>query len=145
MHNGCNGKRDISKLPEWNLHILKCKKFEREGIETGMCLALVEKRVPSDSSIVSVPLELKNLLDDFADMVRDELLSELPLLRDIQHATDIVPSSQLPNLPHYRMNSKEREELNKQVGLLERGFVRHSLSPCETPRKSKFSQKWVKS
>ena len=24
-----NGKRDISKLPEWNLHILKCKKFDK--------------------------------------------------------------------------------------------------------------------
>ena len=53
---GCNGKRDISKLPELNLHILKCKKFEREGIGTGMCLALVEKEVSSDSSIVDVPL-----------------------------------------------------------------------------------------
>ena len=41
---GCNGKHDISKLPERNLHILKCKKFERDGIETSMCLALVEKR-----------------------------------------------------------------------------------------------------
>ena len=26
----CNGNHDISKLPEQNLHILKCKKFERE-------------------------------------------------------------------------------------------------------------------
>ena len=26
----CNGKRDISKLLERNLHILKCKKYERE-------------------------------------------------------------------------------------------------------------------
>ena len=42
---GCNGKHDISKLLEWNLHILKCKKFERVGIETGMCLALVAKGV----------------------------------------------------------------------------------------------------
>ena len=25
----CNGNRDISKLSERNLHILKCKKFER--------------------------------------------------------------------------------------------------------------------
>ena len=65
----CIGKRDISKLPEWNLHILKCKKFEREGIEVGMCLALVAKEVSSDSSIVDVPLEVKNLLDDFVDMV----------------------------------------------------------------------------
>ena len=80
---GCNGKRDISKLPERNLHILKCKRFEREGFEIGMCLALVEKEVPFDSSIVDVPLEVKNLVDDFVDMVSDELPSELPPLRDI--------------------------------------------------------------
>ena len=53
---GCNGKHDISKLPEQNLHILKCKKFEREGIGIGLCLALVAKEVSSDSSIVDVPL-----------------------------------------------------------------------------------------
>ena len=29
---GCNGKHDISKLREQDFHILKCKKFEREGI-----------------------------------------------------------------------------------------------------------------
>ena len=74
---------------------------------------------------------MKNFLDDFVDMVLDELPSELPILRDIQHAIDLVPGSQLSNLTHYRMNPKEREELNRQVeGLLERGFVRHSLSPC---------------
>ena len=42
---GWNGKRDISKLLERNLYILKCKKFERKGIGTGMCLALVAKEV----------------------------------------------------------------------------------------------------
>ena len=36
-----------------------------------MCLALVAKEVPYDSSIVDVPLEVKNLLDDFVDMVPD--------------------------------------------------------------------------
>ena len=131
---GCNGKCDTSKLPKRNLNILKCKKFEGEGIETGMCLALVAKEFPSDSSIVDVPLEVKNLIDGFVDMVPDELPSELPPLRDIQLAIDIVPGSQLPNLPHYRMNPKESEELNRQVEeLLERGFVRHSLSPCAVP------------
>ena len=91
-----------------------------------MCLALVAKGVLS--SIVDVPLEVKNLLDDFVDMVSDELPSELPPLRDIQHAIDLVPSSQLPNSPHYRMNPKKREELNRQVeGLFKREFVRHSL------------------
>ena len=79
----CNGKHDIFKLSERNLHILKCKKFEREGIETSMCLTLMAKEVPSDSSIVEVPLEVKNFLDNFVDMVLDELPSELPPLRDI--------------------------------------------------------------
>ena len=74
------------------------------------------------------------MLDDFVDMVPDELPSELPPLRDTQHAIDLVPGSQLLNLPHYRMNPKDREELNRQVeGLLERGFVTHSLSPCAMP------------
>ena len=112
---GCNGKHGISKRHGQNLHILKCKKFEREGIETSMCLALVAKEVISYSSIVNVPLEVKNLLYGFVDMVPDELPSELPPLRDIQHVIDLVSGSQLPNLPHYRMNSKEREELNRQV------------------------------
>ena len=79
----CNGKHDISKLNERNLYILKCKQFEREGFETGMCLALVAKEIPSDSSIVDVPFKVKNLLDDFVDMVPDELPSELQPLRDI--------------------------------------------------------------
>ena len=64
------------------------------------------KGVPSDSSIVDVPLEVENLLDDFIDMVPDEFPSELPPLRDIQYAIDLVPGSQLPNLPHYRTNPK---------------------------------------
>ena len=98
-----------------------------------MCLALMAQEVPSNSSIVDVPLEVKNLLDDFVDMVPDELPSQLPPLRDIPHVIDLVLGSQLPNLPHYRMNPKEREELNRQVGLFERGFVRHSLSPCVVP------------
>ena len=93
-----------------------------------MCLVLVAKEVPSNSLIVDVPFKVQKLLDDFVDMVADELLSELPPLKDIQHAIDLVPGSQLPNLPHYRMNPKEREDLNRQVkGLSKRGFFRNSL------------------
>ena len=64
---GCNGKRDISKLHERNLHILKCKKFEREGIGIGMCLALVAKEV----SFYSIIRKLRSnayLLDLSNDM-----------------------------------------------------------------------------
>ena len=82
-----------------------------------MCLALVAKEVSSDSSSVDVPLEVKNLLYDFVDMVPDELPSELPPLRDIQHAIDLVLGSQLPNLPHYRMNPKETKAKKQNTSL----------------------------
>ena len=56
---------------------------------------------------------------------------ELPLLRSIQHAIDLVPESQLPNLLAYRLNPSKHAELKKQVEeLLSKGFIRESLSPC---------------
>ena len=83
----------------------------------------------SDPPSLDHPVEITNLLKEFADIVPEELPSELPPLRDIQHAIDLVPDSQLPNLPHYRLNPTEREELNRQVQeLLSKGFVRHSMS-----------------
>ena len=72
---GCNSKRGISKLPEQNLHILKCKKFEKGRIGICMCLALVAKEVSSDSSIVDVSLpphmHVSELAENFAKHIHN--------------------------------------------------------------------------
>ena len=80
------------------------------------------------------PLIMKTILEEFFDVVLDELPPSLPPLRDIQHCIDFVPGATLPNKAAYRMSPKEHEELQRQVDeFLAKGMVRESMSPCAVP------------
>ncbi|XP_078431100.1 uncharacterized protein LOC144702945 [Wolffia australiana] len=80
------------------------------------------------------PSEVAQLLGEYGDVFPAELPSELPPLRHIQHAIDLVPGATLPNLPHYPMDLVKYEELYSQVKeLLAKGLIKESLSPCAVP------------
>ena len=80
------------------------------------------------------PSSVLSLLQDFKDVFPDEVPSGLPPLRGIEHQIDFMPGAVIPNRPAYRTNPEETKELQRQINeLMEKGYIRESLSPCAVP------------
>jgi hypothetical protein len=78
--------------------------------------------------------EIQKLLEEFVDIVVDEIPFSLPLIRSISHHIDLIPGASLPNKEAYRLTPQENEEVKRQVhDLMEKGLVRECLSPCDVP------------
>jgi hypothetical protein len=88
----------------------------------------------TSTSMDDLPEEVQELLDNFVDIVVDELPNSLPPIRSISHHIDLIPGASLPNKAAYRLTPRENEEVKNQVQeLLDKGLVRESLSPCAVP------------
>ena len=84
-----------------------------------------EKARPNVSDIPTV--------SDFPD-VFPEVLPGLPPQREIEFAIDVVPGATLASITPYRMAPVELKELKLQLQeLLEKGFIRPSVSPWGAP------------
>jgi hypothetical protein len=80
------------------------------------------------------PMKVHELLDEFVDIVVDELPHTLPPIKSISHHIDLIPGESFPNKATYRLNPQENEEVKEQVQeLLDKGTIRESLSPCAVP------------
>ena len=79
------------------------------------------------SSIVS-------LLHGFEIVFPEEILKGLPQILGIEHQIDFVLGATILNRLAYRSNPEEKKELQKKVSaLMEKGYVRESMSPCAVP------------
>ena len=55
-------------------------------------------------------------------------------MRGVEHQIDLVPGAAVPNKAPYRCNPEETKELQRQIDeLMQRGYVRESMSPCAVP------------
>lgn len=67
------------------------------------------------TKITDFPEEIQNMLQEFSDIVVDDLMDKLPPKRSISHHIDFILGASLPNKEAYRMIPKDNEEIRKQV------------------------------
>ena len=65
------------------------------------------------TKISDLPKEIQEMLQEFSDIVVDDLPDKLPPKRNISHHIDFIPRASLPNKAAYRMSPKDNEEIRK--------------------------------
>lgn len=79
-------------------------------------------------------VKVQELLDEFVDIVVDELLHSLQPIISTNHHIDLILRACFSNKETYKLAPQENEEVKEKVQeLLDKGLMRESLSPCEIP------------
>ena len=76
-----------------------------------MCYALIPRKDKEGSS--EIPLEFSDLLSEFGDVISNNVLEGLPLVRKISHQIDLILRASFPNKVAHRMTPTKIEEVNK--------------------------------
>lgn len=67
------------------------------------------------TEISDFPEEIQEMLQEFSDIVVDDLRDKLPPKRSISHIINFIPGASLPNKETNRMSLKDNEEIRKGV------------------------------
>ena len=96
------------------MNLISHDQIEKSLHEGSTCYALVARE--ADRNIKEqIPEHIKPILEEFFETLPQDLPGELPPMRDIQHAIDLVPGATLPNFPHYRMNPTDHAAAGRRV------------------------------
>ena len=103
-------------------------------------------KIPAESEIFAIFLKeessegtqhttiAEKFVKEFQDVFPKQLPNQLPPKRSVDHAIDLIPGSEPPSKPIYRMSHVEMQELKRQLNdLMEKGFIRPSVSPFGAP------------
>ncbi|KAL8089329.1 hypothetical protein AgCh_038949 [Apium graveolens] len=102
--------------------------YTLEAKETRQIFALVSKpEISCGDEVGNIPDLLRPLMFDIKEVMPEEVLDELPPMRDIQHCIDLIPGASFPNLPHYRMSPVKSVILKEKEELLRNGHIQKSL------------------
>eukprot|EP00253_Pinus_taeda_P011359 PITA_11359 len=96
-------------------------KFVKDGIkhtlvedsEIGYAVVKKAKTVLLHTKVIDLPIGIQQMLEEFTDIVVDDLPDKLPPRRSISHHIDFIPRASLPKRAAYRMSTKDNEEIRK--------------------------------
>ena len=114
---------------------MKATKYEmrdvRKSLDQVLIILVCKDTLLSANDLTSIPSVVARVLQEYEDVFLVETPAGLPPLRGIEHQIDFIPAATLPNHPAYRINPDETKEIQRHVqALLDKGYVRESLSPC---------------
>ena len=113
------GRNFLTTIHESSSLMGECK--ETKEVHLMVVKGEVESR---DIVVAQILMEVQILLEDFDDVILEDLPIELPPMCNIQHHIDLITSVSFPNVPHYRMSSKEKKILREKVEeLLSKGHI----------------------
>ena len=78
--------------------------LQQELNDSKYLLALIVKELTNCGDLGHIVTHVSRLLEEFKDLIPNELPAELFPIRSIHHNIDFQPSVTLPNLPHYRIS-----------------------------------------
>jgi hypothetical protein len=120
-----------------SLVVLATKSDLREFCEDPTAVPLVlmcKGKILIFNNMIPLSIGVSNVLQEFSDVFLEEVPAGLPPLRGIEHQIDLIPGASLPSRAPYHTNPDETKEIQKQVQeLLDKGYIRVSLSPCVVP------------
>eukprot|EP00253_Pinus_taeda_P034758 PITA_34758 len=112
--------------------LTNCYKFVKDGIKH--TLVPIKEEGTAGTKALDLPPEIQQMLQEFTDIVVDELLNKLSPKRSISNHIDFIPGASFPNKAAYRMSPKDNEEIRKQLQELpDKGLIRESLIPYTVP------------
>ena len=81
--------------------------------------------VNEDTTRTEYPVQVQELVTEFADIFPKELPAGLPPQRQLDHRIELVPGAEPPHRAPYRMSPQGLDELKKQL----RELIREGLHP----------------
>jgi len=120
------------------IHIMLGKTLEKEcvgGYDMLCVMRVLDEYEPKEATkLVTSTKCIKQVLEEFSDVMPEKLPEDLPPRRRIDHAIEVVPGvAPLVKAP-YRMSHEELKELKVQLEeLFTKGYIKPNKSPYGAP------------